>query len=237
MKFRTDSLYGADEKELSRQLVRLIDVMYALVLVQGAINYRRIFTRGDFFDWSHHANFAPVLLALILVYVTAIQSFVDFHLASESNGYGYQIAYPVRRTIDLARFYVDILIVAMYSFLLLRFHVLIDARWADLSVAFWTFPVIFGLYVLWGVLRRLSGGGGSYSVLLLLGLLVGYAALAIGYELHPGGWERNAICLGIALVLMVFYRMLNWPRRLTIATSASAEAGGTAAPGEQEAGS
>jgi hypothetical protein len=231
MRFRTDPLPAADERELSRQLVRLIDVMYALVLVQGAIYYRRIFTRADFFDLSHKANFIPVLLALILVYFTAIQSFVDFHLASETHFY--RITLPVTRTVELARFYIDVLIVAIYSFLLLKFHVLIDARWADLSVAFWAFPVIAGLYALWGLLRRLGGGGGPYSLPLLLVLGLAYVVLALTYEDHPGGWERNAICLGIALAVMLLYRMLNWPRSTPPTPCEAAPVVGQAGPGEE----
>jgi hypothetical protein len=194
--------------ELSRQMTRLVDVLYALVLVQGAVYYRSLFTLSD--EFHHPSRFLPVVLALILVYFTAIQSFIDYHLASEDQPY--QILDEGKRGFDLWRFYLDILIVGIYSFLLLKCHVLLSDPGADLVPVFWTFPVIFALYLGWGELRRKAKGSGDlpYKRTLLVVMLILYAFLAAGYAQTASGWRVNAGFLGGALALMLFYRWMNW---------------------------
>src|SRR4051812_38420856 len=91
--------------ELSRQLTGLVDVLYALVLVEGAVAYRSLFSRGhEFLSWDS----MPVLLALVFIYFTTIQSFTDYHLASEDQPY--RFLSKARRRTDLWRFYLDVVI-------------------------------------------------------------------------------------------------------------------------------
>lgn len=201
------------EVELSRQLVRLVDVVYALVLVQGAIYYRHIFTIGNYF--KHATRFGPVVLALTLTYFTTIQSFVDYHLASEDQRY--RLLTKGKRGLDLIRFYLDLVIVGLYSFMLLKFHVLIGhplmgSSSADISAALWALPGIFLLYFIWGILRAItSDDEQEYAWWLLLIFLGLYAGLAAGYKWIPGGPSslRNSSALGAALLLMIVYRVLN----------------------------
>ncbi len=215
------------QREISRQLTRLVDVLYALVLVQGAINYRALFTIGD--EFLHPARALPVVLALALIYFTAIQSFVDYHLASEDQPYQLLDPDAGNRRVDLWRFYLDIVIVGLYSFLLLKCHVLIAAPGADLTPAFCALPAVFGLYLLWGALRGSTNPnpdknpGQRYRPILLAVCGVLYAVLAAAYIGLADGWLANAIFLGLALLIMVAYRWVNWSQNETPASKAAAK--------------
>jgi hypothetical protein len=194
--------------ELSRQLTRLIDVLYALVLVQGAVNYRALFTIGN--EFSHPSQFLPVLLALILIYFTTIQSFIDYHFASEDQPY--QLLNKDNRRNDLARFYLDVLIVGAYSFLLLKCHVLLAVPGADLTPVFVTYVAIFGLYLVWGWLRKSTADPKEqrYSPWLLGLVLIVYGGLWAGYTRFSPDWIVNAAFLSGALLVMLVYRRVNW---------------------------
>jgi len=196
--------------ELSRQMTRLIDVLYALVLVQGAVYYRALFTLSDRFSFSHLGRWVPVLLALALIYFTAIQSFIDYHFASEDQPY--QLLDRRYRATDLIRFYCDVLIVGVYSFVLLKCHVLLAAPDSDLLPVMLAFVLIFLLYLVWGRLRRKSSGQNDqpFSPALLWLAAGAYVAIAILYAMVPSGWGANSFALGLALAVMLVYRVLNW---------------------------
>ena len=176
------------QTELSRQLVRLVDVLYALVLVQGAVFYRYIFKAPGYFE--HPAKWIPVTLALVLIYFMTVQSFLDYHLASEDQGY--QILDKAHRRGDLSRYYLDVVIVGTYSFVLLKSHTLITQPAADLTATVWSLPAVFCLYWVWGMLRRATGAGQRYSARLLALAGALYVVLAVAYTAHAGGSLRNA---------------------------------------------
>jgi hypothetical protein len=211
---------GLRQREISRQMTRLVDVLYALVLVQGAINYSSIFTIGE--EFRHLDRFAPVVLALLLIYFTAIQSFIDYHLASEAQPY--RLLDGDRRRRDLLRFYLDVVTVGLYSFLLLKCHVLIQAPAADLGPVFWALVAMFLLYLVWGWLRQWtkpSQAAQPYGSGLLLVCLALYATLAIAYCLLADGWGGNAVFLAVALLIMCVYRWANWSQNQTCTDSAA----------------
>lgn len=196
------------QRDISRQLMVLVDVLYALVLVGGAEAYRSLFTRGD--EFIHPSLFLPVVLALILIYFTTIHSFIDYHLAAEDQPY--QFLDKSKRKTDLKRFYLDVVIVGLYSFLLLKSHVLLTHPSANLTPVFWAMPAIFLLFLWWGRLRQKTGvkNNQSYSVCLLRFCTFLYGALALAYTLISNGWIGNSEFLLAALLIMVFYRWANW---------------------------
>lgn len=204
------------ELELSRQFTRLVDVIYALVLVQGAINFRAVFTLPG--EFRHPHTVLPVLLSLILVYATAIQSFVDYHIASENQPY--QFLTKKKRTVDLVRLYVDIAIVASFSFILLKSHVLIFTPSASITPILVALPIVFVLFVIWGVLREFTAAlpvpSHNPNPWLLVAFFCFYSVLAEVYILGGNSsWSRNTIFLTIAIGLMVAYRALNWQQNPT----------------------
>jgi hypothetical protein len=196
------------QRDISRQLMVLIDVLYALVLVGGAEAYRALFTKGD--EFEHLSLFLPVVLALVLIYFTTIQSFIDYHLSAEDQPY--QFLDKGKRRTDLKRFYYDVVIVGLYSFLLLKSHVLLAQPGADLTPVFWTLPAIFLLFIRWGKLRQKTAAENnqSYRVALLRFCGALFAILALVYTLTSNGWIGNSEFLAIALLIMVFYRWANW---------------------------
>jgi hypothetical protein len=227
---------GKREYDLSNQLVRLVDVVYALVLVQGAVYYRRVFTEPGYF--SHSSRFGPVVLALILVYYITIQSFVDYHLAAEDQPY--RILSADKRNVDLFRFYFDLVIVGSYSLFLLKCHPLIHEPGADIHVALWTLPGIFALYWIWGELRKFTSETEEnvrkrpYAPSLLLIMLVLFGVLAFAYGVEPGGSLRNSCALAAGLVLMLVFRVLNWPQNRHYGLAPGAENPPVVGAGERE---
>jgi hypothetical protein len=196
------------QRDISRQLTVLIDVLYALVLVGGAEAYRSLFTRGD--EFMHPSRFLPVVLALVLIYFTTIHSFIDYHLAAEDQPY--QFLNKSKRKTDLKRFYLDVVIVGLYSFLLLKSHVLLTHSDANLTPVFWAMPAIFLLFLWWGRLRQKTAPGTNqpYSVRLLRFCTFLYWVLALAYTLTSNGWIGNSEFLVAAFLIMAFYRWANW---------------------------
>jgi hypothetical protein len=196
------------QRDISRQLIVLVDVLYALVLVGGAEAYRSLFTRPD--EFTDLSRCLPVVLALVLIYFTTIHSFIDYHLAAEDQPY--RFLDKSKRLTDLMRFYFDVVIVGLYSFLLLKSHVLLMNSSADLIFVFWALPLIFLLFLYWGHLRRKTAAivNQSYGVALLWLCTFLYGALALAYTLTSNGWIGNSEFLLAALLIMAFYRWANW---------------------------
>jgi len=212
------------EADVSGQLVRLIDLLFGLVIVQGALYYRPLLA-------AHGHVTAPAAVALALIMYTVVRSFVDWHTLMEHAPY--QISTSTKRpsslvqvrTFELWRLYVDFLIVATYSFLLLRGHVLLRNPAAELKLFFWSFAGIFALYWIWGKLLLQASGEKEEQfkedlLFLALGasiLLAIVYAVVLGNKLLAGhGTIRNIIALTIAFVIMVVYRWLNWKQQRTI---------------------
>ncbi len=224
-----DKATSREEKDISGQLVRLIDVLFALVIVQGALFYRPLFA-------AHGQRNAPTIIALALIMYTVVRSFVDWHILMESAPYqivtSYRPSFSRRwsrrmqvRTLELWRLYADFLIVAAYSVLLLRAHVLLSDPAAALRFFFWTFPAIFCLYLMWGeLLRHASRGRQQFREGLLLIVLGVSVVLAIAYHVTANehtfsgyGTARNVVGLLIEAGIMVVYRHFNWKQQKTIA--------------------
>jgi hypothetical protein len=196
------------QRELSARLTGLVDVLYALVLVEGAVAYRSLFVTDE--QFLHPEQFLPVVLALVLIFFTTIHSFIDYHLAAEDQPY--QFLDKQRRRNDLGRFYLDVVIVGLYSFILLKCHVLLVSPSGDLAFAFFTFPVLFFLFIWWGELRKRTAPDRKqrYEPRLLFLFLCAYGLLAMGYLTTARGWVANSVFLLAALLLMGLYRWLNW---------------------------
>jgi len=222
---RTDEQTDTEER-VSDRLLNLIDILFGLVLVEGPLAYRSILT-------AHGHRNLPVVIALLLIVYTAVRSFVDWHVLMEYAPYQIMteesrklrlLCEPVRlRTLELWRLYLDFLIVAIYSLMLLRAHVLLDDQAAGLRFLMWTFPALFVLYLLWGALYRQATGPQQFNKRLLLLALLGSCALAIAYTvvwdkhtLAGHGTLRNVGFLLGEAGLMACYRSRNWLQQRTI---------------------
>jgi hypothetical protein len=196
-----------NEVATSSHLIRLIDFFFALVLGQGILQFAEVF------ESPFQAN-ATVWLGLLTVYYTVIRSFLAWHAAIEARRY--RMLVEKVRTGELWRVYIDVAIVALYSYMLFGVKPLIEDPGASLSGLLWAFPVLFLLYLLWGILRNYAWGIEEFEPLFLVGFGIAYAVLALGYTYLPvgtlgfGGDAGNLIALVLALALMVFYRYINF---------------------------
>jgi hypothetical protein len=221
-----DTNTSREEKDVSDRLLDLIDILYGLVIVEGALFYRPILA-------AHGHRNAPVVIALALIMYTVIRSFVDWHVLMESMPYQIMteesrkvrwMCEPVKvRTLELWRLYMDFLIVATYSVMLLRAHVLLSDPAAGLRFLMWSFPALFLLYLVWGELFRRAAGGQQFNERLLLIVFGASTALAITYTvildteaLAGHGTTRNVVALLAEALLMASYRFWNWKQQRTI---------------------
>jgi hypothetical protein len=195
------------EAATSNHLIRLIDFFFALVLGQSIIRF------AEPISSPFHSN-VPTWLALVTIYYTVIRSFVAWHAAIETRRY--RMLVEAVRTTELWRVYIDVAILALYSYMLLTAERLIDDPGANIQALLWAFPVLFLLYDLWGRFRRLAWGPDDFEprILRLFGLL--YTLLALAYTVLPsnalstGDQAGNVIALSIALILMILYRYINF---------------------------
>jgi hypothetical protein len=231
-----DAAMNESENKISARLVELIDVLFALVIVEGALFYRPLLA-------AHGHRNAPAVIALALIIYTVVRSFVDWHTSMEFTPY--QIitskkCKPIQRmgstlevrTLELWRLYVDFLIVASYSVLLLRAHVLLDEPGAGLRFLFWGFPAVFLLYLLWGRLLGRACGGRQFNKGLLFRVFLAATLLAIAYNVtYDEGWlaghgtTRNVIALLLEALIMIVYRFYNWQQQRTIKDARPAPGG------------
>ena len=199
---------GPEQTEIgtSNYLVGMIDIFFALVVGQGVFVFQTAISQP----------FSATLqawLAMVLIYYTVIRSFVAWHSAIEAGWYRMS---SDRRTTELWRLYVDVLIVALYAYMFIAAEPLTKEEGSDLSGLFWAFPVLFALYWLWGCFRRAAWGEDDFDfrVLLLFGIL--YVILAAFYALLPsetlgvGEGTGNNLALAAALALMALYRYVNF---------------------------
>lgn len=199
------------ELRASQQLVGVIDVLLALILVEGAVSYKELFT-------GHSRMNAAVLLALVLVYYTALRSFIDWHLAMEERPY--RILDRNARSVELGRVVLDFGIMATYTFLLLRAHVLIDDPGADLLALALAYPAIYAMYMAWNRLQRCAYGAERFTQRPLWAATTAASILVGLYLLAPQlGLDdelRNTLFVLLELGIVAAFRHTNWQQQLVL---------------------
>jgi len=211
-----------DDLELrtSQQLVAIIDILLGLTLVEGAVAFRSMFTQ------SSTAN-APAIIAMVLVYYTAIRSFIDWHIAMEVRPY--RILTEKVRDKELRRVFLDFAIMASYSFLILRAHTLIQHPGSDITAIAITYAAIYLAYIIWGKLREHAkqirgvtlpspfAPGLLIATLTIAGLLL--AGYVIGRSEETFGLSKadfNTVFLALELLLIAWYRHENWVQQMVL---------------------
>ncbi len=210
------------ELRTSQQLVGIIDILLGLTLVEGAVSFRSMFAEGS------NANL-PAMVAMVLIYYTAVRSFIDWHIAMEVRPY--RILTEGSRLSELGRVLLDFVIMASYSFLILRAHILIEKPGSDILAIAITYPAIYCAYIVWGILRENTTPGPPLQretpkpfrpTLLLVTLLIACGLLA-GYVVgRAHGWlgsnkaDLNTALLCAELLLIGWYRHKNWSQQLKL---------------------
>jgi hypothetical protein len=194
------------EAATSSHLVRMIDFIFALVLGQGLIRFSSVV------EEPFEAN-VQVWIALVLIYYTVVRSFVAWHTAIETRRYR---MLSDRRTTELWRVYIDVLIVATYAYMLFSAEPLMRDGGGDVTGLLWAFPFLFLLYQAWGGFRLTAWGEDEFRLGVLQIFAALYVVLALAYTLIPSDtWSisdkiGNTIALAIALGLMGLYRYINF---------------------------
>jgi hypothetical protein len=101
----------ADVK-VSDQLVRLVQVIFAFVLAQSIGRYDKIILRP--LVVGHQLQF----FGLLSVYVTAVLSWIDWHVTMVIRPYDFNPR-TGRRFVEQCRLFSDLFIVSIYAYMLL----------------------------------------------------------------------------------------------------------------------
>ena len=190
------------EPDVSSHLVRMIDFFFALVLGQGLLRFE------DVVKDPFSAN-PEVWIALVLIYYTVIRSFIAWHVSIERGHY--RIASDHKLT-EHCRVYIDAIIVVLYAFMLFSAEPLMNDSKSDIGSLLLAFPILFLLYVAWGLLRGVAWSGNALGLKILFCFGGLYVVLLCAYEFAPlpfGDAAANAVAMLVALLLMVVYRCVD----------------------------
>lgn len=199
----------AEQRWISDNLVRLVQFVFSLVLVQGLLLFRE-----DLLDPLQGKN-TTALVALFGVYITTILSWMDWHVTM------YRNQYVVAEALEKLRLFIDLMIVAAYAYLLFTAHALLGRPRGDLLPHLAGYVIVFLLYALAGVIRRIKHGPKATR---LTAILVGWALFAVLWLAYwglsrghfPHIWENklalNFSTLAFTVGFMIAYRALR--RRL-----------------------
>lgn len=193
-------------EEQSERVFWVVQTTFAFVLARSFIEYRESIL--DPFS-QNHWNAA---LGLVLVYSTALLSWIDYSFMSIVAPYNLG-----RGVYEKARFLVDLIIVGCYSILLFSAEKLQDDPSANIGALFVILVVVFSLYAASGKLRIIQHGKRSSSLGLIFKFLAAFFVLAIAYHLAfaclPAYHSLlNFFAMSAALGLMLSYR---WVRAHT----------------------
>ena len=196
-------MVSEDLQRVSDQLVRLVQVFFALVLGQSLVLFKEVLL--DPFTAEHWL----ATLAWATVFYTTVASWVDWHVLMAKR------PYDTRQLTARFQFYSDVGIAVLYAYLLFTIEPLIRTPNGTIFYHLIGYPFVFAFYLASGFLRRwVHGKVASRPIPLFIGLAA-YTILLIAYEAiwWRGGIDGtyvNALTLGTAFVLMVSYR---WYRR------------------------
>lgn len=211
-------------QRLSDQLVRLVQVVFALVIGQSLLLYRSVVL-------NPFANNSIASLALVTIYISAILSWIDWHTTMEANPYNLSASYRFRWTEEL-RVGMDLLVVTLYAYVLFSVSNFEGRPGASIQWYLLGFVLIFASYLGSGILRLVTHGrlasrpkpiiefGGLYLLLFIIYLVL------IDNWLKTSSLARtwlNGSALILSLVLMLLYRY--YRRKLRASRQRAKQAG------------
>jgi uncharacterized HAD superfamily protein len=195
-----DLMASPDQQRVSDQLVRLVQIFFALVLAQSLVLFRSTLLHP--FNYENRI----AVLALVCVFYTTVASWIDWHVAMARR------PYDTRRLPERFRVYSDVGISMLYAYLLFTIEPLVNDPDASLSLHLLGYPLVFGLYLVSGLLRRWTHGRAASKIApLVVGFIAYIAVWAIYIDVRPRilvDWlvVFNACTLAVAFGLMFGYR-------------------------------
>ncbi|MFZ2054032.1 MAG: hypothetical protein WAU81_07520 [Candidatus Aminicenantales bacterium] len=197
------------DKKLSDQLVRLIQIFFGFVLGQSLGRYDEVVLH------PLSANHFLAAIALMTVFVTAILSWIDWHITMELSPYNLSPRNDYR-IFDQMRLLCDILIVVFYAYTLFSIKSFYSYPQKNISQYLWGFFFIFLGYFFSGILRRKSYGAPASKITLIVCFGIPYFFLALVYwiQIKFGLFDPEYLDrINYALILIVFTMMIAY--RLT----------------------
>ena len=186
-----------DQQKISDQLVRLVQVFFALVLGQSLVIFKVVLL-----DPFAHGLAA---FALGTVFYTIVASWIDWHVVMAHR------PYDTRQLVDRFRIYSDVAIAVLYAYLLFTIEPLISDAGVSLVYHLIGYPLVFVLYLTSGFLRRRVHGKRASRPSYMIYACIAYTLLAIGYHIARAqafvdAETQNALAIASILTLMFAYR-------------------------------
>jgi hypothetical protein len=185
-----------DQQRVSDQLVRLVQIFFALVLAQSLVVFRSTLLHP--FDYENRI----AVFALTCVFYTTVASWIDWHVTMARR------PYDTRQRLERFRVYSDVGISMLYAYLLFTVEPLVRNPSGSLAPHLFGYPLVFGLYLVSGLLRRWAHGRAASKVMPLAVGFLAYLAVWAAYgtvrqRIVPD-WlvPLNAGALAIALGLI-----------------------------------
>jgi len=202
------------DKKVSDQLVRLIQIIFGFVLAQSISRYEEIFLH------PLNRNHFLAALAIITIFLTTVLSWIDWHITMGLRPYNFNPRDRRWRIIDEFRLFSDMIVVIVYAYVLLTIKDFSSDPRADISGYLLGFFFIFLGYFFSGYLRRLSYGrlASQLGIIIVFGIF--YLLLFLAYYCHlfdlitKENIEKSNI-YGILIVLlsMLAYRLIRRHKR------------------------
>jgi len=200
-----------EERHLSDQLVALVRVVFALVIAQSLTSYQDIVTA----PFSGKRWLAT--MAVIAVYVTATLSWIDWHVSMETNWYDVRNTKRGTKIAERLRVYADLVIVMLYAYLLFRIKSFETTPDANIFWFVFGFPLVFGMYVVSGLLRQAAHGavasrpGVNIAFTVIFGVIAAFYSVVRDFLHASGSLQRlNAIWIVLLLVATAVYRLFRF---------------------------
>lgn len=200
-----------DSRHMSDQLVRLVQIVFALVLAQSLFLFRPVVTNP--IAPAHQT----AALALLTVFISTVLSWIDWHVTMEYH------PYDTMRKVDVARLWADLLVVVSYAYLLFTIEPFMSRPEADIGRHLLGYPLVFLFYLASGAARRRAYGPAASRMPPIVLFFAVFAGLATAYELELYEYAsplrgnpalRNTCALLLAFGTMVSYRVFRvWYRK------------------------
>lgn len=193
-----------DTRQISDQLIKLPEFVFALVIAQSLVAYRAVVI--DPVPRGNPTEHSVALVALCAVYVTTVMSWYDWHLTMVDR------PYDMRRYgwTEWVRLGADMVIVVLYAYLLFTIAPFESAPSADIWRHLLGYPLVFGVYWVSGITRRHTYGPLASNLKPILEYMLALGLMVVLYELLWRLWPHTL--LNIASVL-AFLAVVWWYRR------------------------
>ncbi len=183
------------------QNLRLIQIIYGLVIAQSLVFYRNNLLNP--LTPEHQVG----TLALVVVLLTTILSWVDFHRTIALT------PYVISEPMEVMRLGSDLVVVLVYAYLLFSIEPFAENPRADLALHLLGYPFLFLMYWMSGQLRVMRYGYTASRRLLIARYGVAFAAVYLLYAAFGPtlmGWAVSKSTLNKLTLLLVLGAMIGY---------------------------